>query len=605
MTSDDPNWAAPIFLPEFGLSVSWAMCRNPSCDNFGIHYTGPQPGESGAVSDERYRIEAKSGRIRCKYCEQSFTLKSNLAIRPLARYFLSLSLPFADCPNAACENHGYNAFEHHVDSGARQHRRYRRESSDYRMACRACGARFSIGEALQITRNRDRKRSVRDIVEGMRTRRSVTDTIEATRIATGTYYDRLDRVARRLRDYHAWRNAHLLRKEFGNAQELVRVYTDTLQVSLQRLGDGARFQKLDIVVSVVGLEKTYYVLAAHAGFLPDTHYPGIEELIDDSYLPASTARWDCIQHAFRVDATGTPEETMEALPSVGSDGCYTVPHYTEIAHFLVVRKMLSRFPEVNYTMDGSQTLYSAALTALADDIRSRRAEIVLFQHEKERRAKGEAPPAGTVFGGKKEEKPALLEKAWKEMQARVADRMTEKGRLLPRDGADLERKKFARQFKHAFKGAYSKPGGWAWLTYPPSTPMYRNARSLWLTWMPGKQFENHGKDLLTGATLQPVDSAFNVLRQRTRGLRRAVFRARPGRSYLDSYFDPKIVCAELWIGLLLRNYGKRVKSRRKTVPAETMGLTRPKEPELDLVRHAWDFRLGTSHARRLSRWLHQ
>ena len=24
----------PVFLPEFGVAVSWAMCRNPMCANF-------------------------------------------------------------------------------------------------------------------------------------------------------------------------------------------------------------------------------------------------------------------------------------------------------------------------------------------------------------------------------------------------------------------------------------------------------------------------------------------------------------------------------------------------------------------------------------------
>ena len=30
----------PVYLPEFDCLVSWAMCRNPSCQNFGIHYEG-------------------------------------------------------------------------------------------------------------------------------------------------------------------------------------------------------------------------------------------------------------------------------------------------------------------------------------------------------------------------------------------------------------------------------------------------------------------------------------------------------------------------------------------------------------------------------------
>ena len=32
-----------IKLPEFGLTFSWAMCRNVMCDHFGIPYTGEFP----------------------------------------------------------------------------------------------------------------------------------------------------------------------------------------------------------------------------------------------------------------------------------------------------------------------------------------------------------------------------------------------------------------------------------------------------------------------------------------------------------------------------------------------------------------------------------
>ena len=133
---------APVCLPEFDLAVSWAMCRNPRCENFCIHYDGPAPaGEGDTVQDARYRITTSDGRIRCKYCGQSFTLKSNRAIRPLARHFLSLSLPFADCPDPDCRNHGWNAFEHFFDQPGVHLRRYRR-FGPHRMACRRCGRTF-------------------------------------------------------------------------------------------------------------------------------------------------------------------------------------------------------------------------------------------------------------------------------------------------------------------------------------------------------------------------------------------------------------------------------------------------------------------------------
>ena len=176
------------------------MCRNPACRNFGIHYTGPAPGNSGTVSNVRYSYDANTGRFRCKYCGQSFTLKSNWSIAPFARYFLKISLPFKDCPNPDCDNHGYNVFEHYTAKGLSSRRRYRRDGK-YRMLCRKCNRRFNLGEALQLSGTNKEvdsrelkksrallKKSVRQIIEGVKTVRGVTDTIEFTSACSNLLY---------------------------------------------------------------------------------------------------------------------------------------------------------------------------------------------------------------------------------------------------------------------------------------------------------------------------------------------------------------------------------------------------------------------------------
>ena len=136
------------------------------------------------------------------------------------------------------------------------------------MVCRKCNRKFNLGEALQLSgtnkkanscavkkipdpgsgseREADRreadprallKKSIRQIIEGVKTVRGVTDTIEFTGMNTSTYYKRLFRISARLCDYHAWRNARLLHKGFVLPDEPLRVYTDTLQVSLNRWGE--------------------------------------------------------------------------------------------------------------------------------------------------------------------------------------------------------------------------------------------------------------------------------------------------------------------------------------------------------------------------------
>ena len=43
---------APAYLPEFDLEVSWAMCRNPMCPNFGLFFRGRILETGTATSDE-------------------------------------------------------------------------------------------------------------------------------------------------------------------------------------------------------------------------------------------------------------------------------------------------------------------------------------------------------------------------------------------------------------------------------------------------------------------------------------------------------------------------------------------------------------------------
>ena len=85
---------------------------------------------------------------------------------------------------------------------------------------------------------------------------------------------------------------------------------------------------------------------------------------------------------YNMKTSSTVDDHIEDTPDIGKRGYFSISPYTELVHFLVVRKILSRFRKVYYVMDGSKTLYSAALTALVPDIREERAEIVLFQHDK-------------------------------------------------------------------------------------------------------------------------------------------------------------------------------------------------------------------------------
>ena len=560
----------PVNLPEFNQTFTWAICRNTMCDHFGVPYTGPLPEPDGkAAQDEHYRLET-TGSLRCKYCGMSFALKSNQAVRPIARYFLSLSLPFADCANRDCDNHGLNVFEHYAGGDSRYRNRdiYFRAGNNSRAGCKKCRSRdhkesrearqsipfkFTLGEALQKSEvDLSLKRRLVKIIECFIHNIAVTDRLELLakldirqrnralsktdirrqeriKVNPGSYYNQSIAVARRLRDYQSWRNAKLLDPRANvDRKTPARVYTDVMQVSLKQFGEGPPYQLLNIIVSVLALERSGFILAAHPSFIPEEYSIKILELLPKLrfYQPGYADDWDCLWHPGKVDVRNIAE-VIEAggLPDIGRDGFFITSPYAEAAHFLTVQKMLGRFDKVYYYMDAAQELYPAALCALAGPVRAGQVEIALFQHDKDSRA----AYSNTTVAAKRR----ALDKAYKAMEARLRRRVKPKGQLPLLPAAEREVR--ATSYKHAFKGANSKNGGWAWLNYPPNSLQYRNCRSLWLTRMPDKTFAKDGAGLMFHANLQPVDTLMSSMRQRTQALGRPLLRAKPGRSFVRSY----------------------------------------------------------------------
>ena len=482
VAADRPdNPLDPVRLPEFAATISWCMCRNPACANFGIPYTGPSPprGQPGAT-DEHGRLDLSKGRFRCKACDMSFELKSNLAVRAIARHFLDLSLPYADCSNPQCVNHGRNVFECYTSAGTGpppgpaeqrltgKRRRPYRKMGEHRVYCRECGTdgrrkaphAFMLGTSLSAKGRLAAQKHVLEMLRGIDEQRSITGTINRMQMGVGSYYTRLHRISHRLRDYSAWRNASMLRPDFWPRDGVARVYVDDFIVSLQRLGDGPRFQSLAITVSVLGLDDTYYVLAAHPHFLPKDLCPEPDELVAERRLrlPSWACRWDSLWHEFQrgTYSGDTPP------PYVGLGGRFIHEHYAHLAHFLVIRKMLARCPHVHLYMDGSKPLVASALTAFAADIRGGKAEIVSFQHKGKRQNQQDVGGAGPT-----PRSDAGMARAWKAWESRVKKRIQAPDELDLSQGQPPDPKVLARAWKRSMTGAFSEPGSWAWLEWPP------------------------------------------------------------------------------------------------------------------------------------------
>lgn len=627
---------SPVHLPEFRQSVSWLMCRNPMCGRFGVPFDGPSPSRrEKSVGDVRCRIDLVKPQFRCRDCGHSFQPPSSAGIRVLARHFLAQSLPFADCPDQDCENHGWSVFEHWAPVGEGRGRRYR-SNGRHEVVCRKCGRRISLGEPLRlhsVAKADGRRRSVRRLVgqavDVAMLAKSLRQGLHAKRLGEGAYYACLLRSADRVRDYLAWRAAKLGIPRFARVDEPLRVQTDVLEVSLKRLGLGPRHQPLSLIVSVVNLQlnrgktRTWFILAAHPAFLPEALCPDFFELQDDRRAHVLARRWDCLAHDQQVDNSRGSRHALATFADSSRAGFFVNSPHAELAHFLVVRRMLSRFPKVHHCVDGDRSLRAAALTALSGDVRSGRVEIALFQHRKqdgragvgaggkresERRAQALDDARRSVDGVEDQRaavmgaKARSLEAARRDMEARFDGKLAGQSSLPAPLGESSARAR-AKAFRSAFKGAHSESGGWAWLEHPVGQRQYVDARTLWLTEAPGKDWDA-GRELMLHATLQSVDSAFNSMRERVRAVGRPDFRATPGRGYRGSNFAVDVVMAEVWLYLLARNYTAGAYAGvNSMLPAQAMGLMPRNGRQPDVLDVAWTFRLGVEHAAKLSKWL--
>ena len=633
MPSDlDHALLSPVKLPEFGnIEVGWAMCLNPMCEQFGAFF-GPEDVPGSAVS--RYRVvsgktvKRKSVRLQCRGCGQAGTVYAGSSLRAVARHFLSLSLPFADCTNEECPNHGVNVFEHLGQRRSLEPTRYHVHGAHSLICveCKQAGrefAHFEIGVAPGLQRKNKKEAakvrlSVSRIIASAREHLPVTTVRGLFGIPVGTYYRRLFRIGARVRDYLAYRNAFLLSPEFSRKhREPVRVYTDVLNISLHQVGDVARSKLVKVIVSVVGLEKTHFVLAAHPCFLPESKAPKTEELQTDGnkehYL---SRRWDCLETVFGDEPLFHDGEFGTDVPSEGHKGYFLKSPYPEVAHFLTVEKMLSGFGRRHYFMDGARDLAQSALVAMRQQVLDKRVEIALFQYEKhgesratgKGRKKAEAEKQGDEAGTPKQPGYVGRRRA-DEPTLRTASRFVEnrfRAKLstgvLPLDKR-TDASFRAQVWKTAFRGAYSKAGGWAWLRFPVNLKQHPSCRTLWLSRRPADAVDE-GILFLLHATLQPVDSAFASIRRRTNSARRP-WKGAIGLSFLDHSYSPQVVGAEVTMYLFHRNYHRRpFGPREQLIPAERMGLSPQKGKALLSPEKAmWGFRLEVRHAREITRWL--
>ena len=616
---------APIALPEFGIDdFSWATCHNPKCPNFGVPYDPDDPDYPNFISDRHYAMLSRTdGAGRCRYCNGHFSAKPNRALRPIARYFLSLSLPFADCSNPDCNNHGVNVFENYSDTGSGIFRHYRIEKENA-VRCCLCDKWIRLGEPWHLPRNDETVDSVWRLTDYILVGAKKRRVLVRLGMRSQTYLNRVRKIGRRVKDYQAFLNAHLLSPTVLSRLDVgpvARVYTDILTATLRRRGKVARYRRMRFIVSVLGLKGTHFILAAHPFFLPRKFAgPKADEPFLDPRgqpLPDFKARWDCLEHPVHNAPAGLdPRKIRERQADVSryDQGFYIDAPYAITAHFLVVRKMLSRFKRICFYFDGDRTMIQSAMVALSGAIKSGQVDAVVSRRSDSKSSRqprsksAHSTPLRNMGRIGSKERLDWLERCWEAAEKEVWQKIA--GTDPPPGGqhdivAEFPEKAAQLYYPASFT-AFREASEWAWMRFPDLYYAKQQFRTLWLTRRAGKTFED-AKQFLLYSTIQPVDSAMQSMRRRVRSLDRpdsGSSKVGGVRSMIERYYDPEIVLSELNVHTLDLNYFI-TQPDQKIIPADTLKLTPMPTPVLDPADAAVQFRFGVSHAKTISQWLRQ
>ena len=231
---------------------------------------------------------------------------------------------------------------------------------------------------------------------------------------------------------------------FAKWDKPIRLYTDVLDISLQAWEKGRRRA---VTCSSSTSSRPYPPERPssswpRARFLPKPLCPeDTDRDRDDPKLRVNFEReWDGLLHEGIAREPGyTSRKAKEDFPEIGRGGYFIRSPYAEMAHFLTVQKILSRFQTMHCYMDSAKDLYTAALVAMRDRIVAgkpgadrpadgrRRAlpttEIVLFQHRNKdgvRKAKVYTNPYQDLsFEERREKRKKSLKVAWKAAEKRI------------------------------------------------------------------------------------------------------------------------------------------------------------------------------------------
>ena len=378
------------------------FCYNTLCSNYGI------ADHKVSGKNSRYKVRAKGNSLQftCRECGLERKIYSNEAVEAMFLHVLKNHLLHEYCPNEACDNYRVNIYEHMYDRKHENHRNGYGVASvvDSCARCKKCGKRFAVGATWRLHEGNRLAPAPGEDEEDVDTEKKteypsnlqnfmmdVYSTIGPSAMMykinchAEHYYSHLHSLADTCKFMSGRRLMELQSSQFAKSDHYrenngcIRLYSDIMQISIYIGGEAKdRTEQLPCLVTTTDYNESYFVLAFTPMFDSETFTK--EEKVENN---TQIGFFECHQSNIHLQWEGAPVITdtspsarLNSFPKMGLGGYPVRGSYGAIAHFLVLRKMLSRFDRIIHYIDNEREMKTATLLAFSDKIKAGECEVV-------------------------------------------------------------------------------------------------------------------------------------------------------------------------------------------------------------------------------------
>jgi len=571
-------------IPEAVASIQVNFCKNPVCANFGIPASQQKqprgPGAKENSNRDNYTVATASHhdglRLKCNFCGEYPTIKSNLAISEELDRILSPSAikhHAVTCPNSDCPNHSIDIAvspQSYASFG-------NTKSGSHRYQCKLCKKTFAIGKA---TTGQKKPHKNLTIFRLLMNKMPLKRICEAAGLGSmNALYWKIDFLHRQCMAFAANREQKLL-----DGMPIKRLYIGVdRQDYMVNWSNSA--DKRNVILHAVGSadNETGYVFGLHLNFDPSLDADQIRQEAEsngdygvkipfrryarvwlpkdyDEALRSNMSRRTRESYgALSEDIKSSYEEAqsrddIEVFESQGfgtrlpANGMQVHAEYTLHAHFFFLRQLLGGAEKIRFFLDQDSGMRAACFGAFADEIKQHNCDAFYVRINKD------------LTINEKRQVMASVKKRWEDQKKLYPDLSDSKLKLM----LLIEGMKRVMHF-----------GKWQdkWV-YHPFPNMSEPEKALcYLTDVHGYD-DDHKAWLYNKASLHAIDRFFMQVRRRISLLERPIATSSGAGRKWHGYgaYNPAIVIKLLDIFRVFYNYVEVGKDGQ--TPATRLGLAK-------------------------------